>query len=118
MSRGLTTFGIAAALGMLASATALANPTPSSGTLSPLTPHLAFADGPFTGANPSNDVPGSNGPNCSALPNSCSDYTLTVSIPVGYTALHPQDVITVTVQWPEEQEGVKPRYRGRHVLER
>lgn len=23
-----------------------------------------------------------------------------------------------TVQWPEEREGVKPRYRGRHVLER
>jgi NADH-quinone oxidoreductase subunit I len=24
----------------------------------------------------------------------------------------------VTVQWPEERPGVKPRYRGRHVLER
>jgi hypothetical protein len=101
MSRGLTTFRIAAVLGVLASAPALANPTPSSGTLSPLTPLLTFADGPFSGANPSNDVPGSNGPNCSAVPNSCSDYLLTVSIPAGYTALHPQDVITVTVQWPD-----------------
>ena len=30
--------------------------TPSSGTLSPLTPSLTFAGGPFTGANPTNKL--------------------------------------------------------------
>src|SRR5262249_28087872 len=85
MSRGRTTLGIATAVCLFASTPVFANPTPSSGTLSPLSPLLTFADGPFTGANPSNQVPGSNGPNCSAVANSCSDYTLTVSIPAGYT---------------------------------
>ena len=74
--------------------------TPSSGTLSPLTPSLTFAGGPFTGANPTNNIPGSNGPDCSAVPNTCDDYLLTLSIPAGYSALHPNDVITVKVQWP------------------
>ncbi len=84
----------------LSCAMAQAAPTPSSGTLSPLTPALAFADGPFTGANPSNQVPGSVGPDCGAVSNTCSDYALTVSIPPGYTALHPNDVVTIKVQWP------------------
>src|SRR5260221_9758775 len=75
--------------------------TPSSGTLSPATPLLTFSDGPFTGANPSNNVPGSNGPDCTLVPNSCSDFLLTVSIPAGYTLLHPNDVVTVQVQWPD-----------------
>src|SRR5205823_7603371 len=45
--------------------------------------------------------PGSNGPDCSLVPNTCSDYLLTVSIPAGYTLLHPNDVVTVKVQWPD-----------------
>jgi len=86
---------------LLVASTAFATPTPSSGTLSPATPLLTFSDGPFTGANPSNNVPGSNGPDCSLVPNTCSDFSLTVSIPAGYTLLHPSDVVTVKVQWPD-----------------
>lgn len=101
MFRGFSAVWITAALVIVTCASAFATPTPTSGTLSPLNPSLTFSDGPFTGANPTNNVPGSNGPNCSAVPNTCSDYLLTVSIPAGYSALHPNDVVTVKVQWPD-----------------
>ncbi len=101
MDRWLTATCTTAALLALGCSTAFAAPTPASGTLSPTTPLLTFHDGPFTGANPSNDVPGSVGPNCNAVPNTCSDFMLTVSIPTGYTALHPNDVIVIKVSWPD-----------------
>src|SRR5262245_24784707 len=73
--------------------------TPSSGTLSPGSP-IAWNGGPFTAANPTNNIPGSNGPDCSAVPNSCDDFQLTINVPTGYAALHPTHVVTITVQWP------------------
>lgn len=72
---------------------------PSSGTVSPGSP-AAWTGGPFTGANPTNNIPGSDGPDCSAVPNTCDDFLLTVAIPAGYTALNPTHVVTVRVQWP------------------
>ena len=101
MQRWLTVACSTAALFALGCATALAAPTPASGTISPTNPLLTFGDGPFTGANPSNNVPGSVGPNCGAVPNTCSDYMLTVDIPAGYTLLHPNDVVTIKVSWPD-----------------
>src|SRR5437762_2770171 len=101
MSRWFTAVCWSVALVALGCATAFATPTPSSGTISPTTPLLTFTDGPFTGANPTNNVPGSTGPDCSAVPNTCSDFLLTVSIPNGYTLLHPNDVVTIKVAWPD-----------------
>jgi len=101
MHRWLTAASMAAALVVLGCVAASAAPTPSSGTLSPLTPLLTWTDGPFTGANPTNNVPNSVGPNCGAVPNSCSDYLLTVDIPAGYSALHPNDVVAIKVSWPD-----------------
>src|SRR3989454_878119 len=72
--------------------------TPSSGTLSPGTPVLTFTGGPFTGSNPSGFA--GDLPNCS-IPNTCDTYTLSINIPLGYSALHPNDVIAVKVQWPD-----------------
>src|SRR5262245_5356420 len=100
MCRHLATACSTAVLLTLGCATAFATPTPSSGTISPLTPLLTYTDGPITAVNPTNQVPGSVGPNCGAVPNSCSDYMLTVSIPSGYTALHPNEVVAIKVQWP------------------
>src|SRR5260221_14437034 len=68
--------------------------TPSSGTLSPATPLLTFSDGPFTGPNPPTTGPDSNGPGGTLVPNSCSAFLLTGSIPAGYTGLHPKEVAT------------------------
>src|SRR5262249_20499089 len=45
-------------------------------------------------------IPGSDGPDCSAVPNSCDDFLLTIAVPAGYTLLHPNHVITIKVQWP------------------
>src|SRR5213079_158985 len=100
MFRWLRIAWLTTALISLGCVAAFATPTPSSGTISPLTPLLTFSDGPFTGANPTNNIPGSTGPDCSAVPNTCSDYSLTVSIPAGYTVLHPNDMVTVKVAWP------------------
>ena len=100
MPRRLRSIAVMAALGLLLCGAASAAPTPASGTLSPVTPTLTYTDGPFTGANPSNNVPGSNGPNCSLVPGTCSDYLLTVSIPAGYSVLHPNDVVTIKAEWP------------------
>lgn len=99
MTGPLRTAVLTAGLVLLAFGMATAA-TPSSGTLSPLTPLLTFGGGPFTGANPTNNIPGSDGPDCAAVPGTCDDYLLTVSIPAGYSALNPSHVITVRVQWP------------------
>src|SRR5437867_2975181 len=96
MSSGASVAGL---LAVLAGHAVAANP--SSGTVSPENPSLSFSDGPFTGANPSNNVPGATGPDCSLVPNTCSDYQLTVAIPTGYSVLHPSDVVTVKIQWPD-----------------
>jgi len=101
MYRWFTAACLAAALVALGGASAFAAPTPASGTLSPSNPLVTFTDGPFTGANPTNNVPGSVGPDCNAVPNTCSDFMLTVDIPAGYSALHPDDVVTIKVSWPD-----------------
>lgn len=71
--------------------------TPPSGTVSPSTPSITFTGGPFTSVNPSNNV--QDEPDCSLVPNSCDDFLLTISIPPGYTATHPGEVVTVSVGW-------------------
>lgn len=73
--------------------------TPSGGTLSPATPVLTYVGGPYTGANPSNNVP-PNVPNCAAVPGTCDDYLLTVDVPPNYFADNPTHVVTIKVSWP------------------
>lgn len=100
MNQALRAVAIAAGLIGLASSAALAAPTPSSGTLTDVSGPIAWTDGPFTGANPTNNVPGAAGPNCAAVPGTCSDFLLTIAIPPGYTEAHPFDVVTITLGWP------------------
>src|SRR5438874_1362159 len=97
MIRVLRAAAFAAAFLALACGLAIAA-TPSSGTLSPGTPVLTFTGGPFTGSNPTGFA--GDLPNCS-VPNTCDTYTLNIDIPAGYSALHPNDVIAVKVQWPD-----------------
>src|SRR5688572_20512599 len=72
---------------------------PSSGTLSPGNPLITYVGGPYTGANPSNNVP-PNEPNCAAVPGTCDDFTLTVDVPPNYFADNPTHVVTIKVSWP------------------
>lgn len=73
---------------------------PASGTLSPANPLLTYVAGPFTSVNVS---PQLGDPNCALFPNSCDDYTLTVTVSAAYMAANPDHVVTIKVQWPTPQ---------------
>lgn len=75
--------------------------TPSSGTLSLANPVLTYDAGPFNVPNQSPlglgqlDV----GPRCDNTSFPCDNYTLTVTLPAGYAAAHPNAGIKVSVFW-------------------
>src|SRR4029077_18058711 len=76
--------------------------TPSSGTLSPANPLLTYEAGPFNVPNQSPlglgqlDV----GPRCDVeFP--CDIFALTVTLPAGYAAAHPNAGVKVTLFWTD-----------------
>src|SRR6185436_16304763 len=73
--------------------------SPSAGTLDDLHLSLTYTGGPFTGGNPTNNVPGATGPDCSAVPNTCDDYTVTVNMSPLYLAAHPGYTVRVSVAY-------------------
>ncbi len=76
--------------------------TPTSGTISEANPVLTYDAGPFNIPNQSPLGAGQldQGPRCSAqFP--CDNFALTVSLPAGYTALHPNASIKVTLFWTD-----------------
>jgi hypothetical protein len=80
--------------------------TPSSGTLSPTTPPLTYDAGPFNAPNTSPVGAGQldQGPRCSAqFP--CDNFELTVSLPSGYVAAHPNAAVRVTLSWTDTGSG-------------
>ena len=77
--------------------------TPSNGTISPSNPVLTYDPGPFNVPNQSPlglgqlDV----GPRCDNTSFPCDSYALTVNLPAGYAAAHPNAGIKVTVFWTD-----------------
>lgn len=63
--------------------------TPAMGTLSPTQPTLEFSSGPNAVSNAAGD--------CSVLP--CDTYDITLDIPAGFTATHPDAKIKVELTW-------------------
>lgn len=93
---------VAAFIGTRRSAAA----TPTSGTISEANPVLTYDAGPFNIPNQSPLGLGQldQGPRCSAqFP--CDNFALTVSLPAGYTALHPNASIKVTLFWTDLGSG-------------
>ena len=101
--------------------------TPSSGTLTPATPVLTYDAGPFTTANQSPVGLGQldTGPRCNSNAFPCDSYTLTVSLPSGYTAANPNSAVKVTLFWTDTgtgqsdydlyiYNGVNPTVDGNH----
>ena len=84
----------------LVAASAVRAAVPSSGTLSPATPLLEYDAGPFVSVNPS---PQLGNPDCSLFPNSCDDYTLTVTVDAAYLAANPTHVVMIKIGWPVTQ---------------
>jgi len=63
--------------------------TPSSGTLTDTSGLLSYTAGPFFVVNPTPILFVDQGPECSGSAQPCDDFALTVTLPAGYAAGHP-----------------------------
>src|SRR6266550_5701078 len=77
--------------------------TPPNGTLSEANPVLTYDAGPFNVLNQSPVGLGQldTGPRCDANAFPCDSYALTVSLPSGYVAAHPNSGIKLTMSWTD-----------------
>ena len=102
-------FGITlGAVGLFLGLAGLAS-TPATGTLTDTSGPITYTAGPFNTPNASPLGAGQldNGPRCnSQFP--CDNYTLTVSLPTGYDAAHPNAAVKVT-------HGLDRRHRHRQI---
>jgi hypothetical protein len=80
--------------------------TPSSGTLTDTSGPISYTAGPFFQPNQSPLGLGQldTGPRCDAA-DPCDTYTLTVTLPNGYAAAHPNAAIKATMSWNDAGTG-------------
>src|SRR4029077_12449987 len=92
---------IGASLGFLSFAS-----TPSSGTLTDVSGPISYMAGPFFQPNqsPLGLGPLDTGPRCDTA-DPCDTYTLTVTLPAGYAAAHPNAAIKATMFWNDTGTG-------------
>src|SRR5436309_14175937 len=90
--------------------------TPSSGTLTDTSGPLTYTAGPFFVANPTPILFLDQGPECFGSAQPCDDYVLTVTLPAGYAAAHPNAAVKVTLAWTDAGSGASDYdlyiYRG------
>src|SRR4030081_1442730 len=81
--------------------------TPSSGVLSDVNTVLTYDAGPFNVPNRSPLGAGQldTGPRCNTNTFPCDNYALTVTLPTGYAAAHPNGAIKVTMYWTDTGSG-------------
>src|SRR5437867_12038373 len=79
--------------------------TPSSGTLTDASGPVNYTAGPFTGANPTPVIFVDSGPECFNPVQPCDDFALTVTLPAGYAAAHPNAALKVTMYWTDAGSG-------------
>src|SRR6266436_5788259 len=80
--------------------------TPSSGTLTDTSGPLTYTGGPFFVANPTPILFVDQGPECFGSAQPCDDYVLTVTVPAGYAATHPNAAVKVTLAWTDTGSGL------------
>lgn len=78
--------------------------TPSNGSLTPASGNVSYSAGPFTIANPTPVPVVDVGPSCDAI-HPCDSYTLTVTVPAGYMAVHPFASAKITARWTDTGSG-------------
>src|SRR5437868_5687909 len=80
--------------------------TPSSGTLTDVSGPQTYTAGPFFQANQSPLGLGQvdTGPRCDNA-DPCDTYTLTVTLPAGYAAAHPNAAVKATMFWNDTGTG-------------
>src|SRR5437870_9619582 len=79
--------------------------TPSSGTLTDTSGPQTYTAGPFFVANPTPILFLDTGPECFGSAQPCDDYALTVTLPSGYAAAHPNAAIKATMSWTDNGSG-------------
>ncbi len=79
--------------------------TPSSGTLTDGSGPLTYSAGPFNTPNPTPVPEVDVGPQCNNPTQPCDDFALTVALPSGYTAAHPNAAVKVTLSWIDSGTG-------------
>jgi hypothetical protein len=80
--------------------------SPSSGTLTDTSGPVNYTAGPFNVANPTPLPEGVDaGPECSNPSQPCDDFALTISLPAGYKAAHPNVSAKVTLSWTDAGSG-------------
>src|SRR6266446_105469 len=101
--RAFVAFLLCAAAGLLGMLSFAA--TPPSGTLTDTSGPVAYTAGPFFVANPTPVIEVDSGPECFGSEQPCDDYALTVTLPPGYAAAHPNAAIKVTMSWTDAGTG-------------
>jgi PKD repeat protein len=103
--RAFAAFILCSAGALLAMATFAADPP--TGTLTPANPTLTYSAGPFVQANQTPLALGQldPGPRCDNTTFPCDSYVLTVSLPAGYAATHPNAAARVTMGWTDTGAG-------------
>lgn len=80
--------------------------SPASGTLTDTSGPLNYTAGPFNVANPTPLPEGVDaGPECSNPTQPCDDFALTITLPAGYKAAHPNVSAKVTLSWTDAGSG-------------
>src|SRR5205807_2663887 len=79
--------------------------TPPSGTLTDSSGPQTYTAGPFFVANPTPIIFVDQGPECFGSEQPCDDYALTVTLPSGYAAAHPNAAVKVTMSWTDNGSG-------------
>jgi hypothetical protein len=79
--------------------------TPSTGTLTDSSGPISYTAGPFFVANATPLPQLDAGPECWDPFQPCDDYALTVTLPSGYAAAHPNAAIKVTLSWVDAGAG-------------
>src|SRR6266850_410796 len=96
---------LAASLWILPIGVLLRAATPSSGTLTDTSGPVNYTSGPFTGANPTPIPEVDSGPECLNPVQPCDDFALTVTLPSGYAAAHPNAALKITAGWTDTGSG-------------
>jgi len=78
--------------------------TPS-GTLTDTSGPISFTQGPFFVSNPTPVIEVDAGPECNGSSQPCDDFALTVTLPTGYAANHPNASVKVTQSWTDSGSG-------------
>src|SRR5438105_4752930 len=80
--------------------------SPNKGTLTDTSGPVNYTAGPFNVANPTPLPEGVDaGPRCNNPSQPCDDFALTISLPAGYKAAHPNAAAKVTLSWKDAGSG-------------